>query len=95
MLDSGSPMQCGCTGSFQAPGRIQMYKAGGSTDEAPQTITILWFLSPKNGHFWTVATIYHNLQKIMLGLSNSLLLFIKTDKLLKFNLYIRKIIFQK
>ena len=35
----------------------------GFIGEALETITFYVFLRPHNGNFWTVATIYHNLQR--------------------------------
>ena len=36
----------------------------GSIGEALETITFQVFFRPHNGDFWTVATIYHNLQRM-------------------------------
>ena len=33
-------------------------------DQVPEMVTFLGFLRPQNGHFWTAATICHNLQRI-------------------------------
>ena len=35
-----------------------------SIDADPETITFLGLLRPQNEYFWTVAIIYHNLQRI-------------------------------
>ena len=49
------------SGTQEAAGPLVRFKHAtleGSTDKVPETISILGFVRPKNGNFWTVSTIY-------------------------------------